>query len=136
MVSAEELAGLRPIGIFGQSIVGPVNREQYLPSVNGLHPELREKVARYLRSGAVVFAIMEYTNDVVGGGFSVPGGSGIASDGIYYWRQDTPNYVETYGLAIDAEAVELMEARDWLAPPLSAAQILDIDRRLFSLSNG
>ncbi|MEZ3183124.1 hypothetical protein KYY02_32030 [Streptomyces pimonensis] len=40
---------------------------------------------------------MGHTEDVVDQKFPVVGGSTLHSDGIYYWRRDTAEYVETYG---------------------------------------
>jgi hypothetical protein len=121
---------LKPIGVFGDSAFAPLARGHVEPLVDALDQDLRQGVASYLRSGAIVFALMEYTEDILGGRFGVSGGSGIATDGTYFWRQDAAAYVETYGVAIDAEAVALMRTRGWTAPLLSSDEVLAIDDSL------
>jgi hypothetical protein len=97
------------------------------------------RVAAYLRSGATVLAFMEWTRDIINDEFGVPGGSGIQSDGTFYWRRDTANYVERYRVALPTALIEHMEHRKWIAPVLASNQVLEIDEELerrFPASNG
>ncbi|MFV0460776.1 MAG: hypothetical protein ACK5MT_18630 [Actinomycetales bacterium] len=88
-------------------------------------------MAAYLRSGTLVLALMEYTTDVVGDAFGVPGGSGIQTDGTYYWRVDAAEYVEHYGVGLDEEFLAWMEHHAWRAPTVPPADLADIDAQLF-----
>ena len=46
---------------------------------------------------------MEQTDDVIDGRFTVAGGSAILTDGAYFWRLDTADYVEAYGVRLPEE---------------------------------
>lgn len=98
--------------------------------------DLRPKVASYLRGGSVVIALMEYTRDVLGGSFTVPGGSGVLTDGTYFWRRDAADYIEAYGIALDDVFVEHMEQAGWMVPELPHERFLEIDAYLYSLLSG
>jgi hypothetical protein len=111
---------LLPLGVFGRGWPSSEServRRELLPLVGKLSEDECPLIARYLRAGTVVFALMEWTTDVigafpepklekfrpgfhileaVGGRFDVAGGSGILTDGTYYWRTDTADYVEHY----------------------------------------
>ncbi len=74
---------------------------------------------------------MEATDDIVGGEFTVMGGSGTNSDGRYFWRRDTANYVEKYGVALPADFVEYaLEVGE--PPQLDPVQVKEIDDALMS----
>ncbi|MFE7538046.1 hypothetical protein ACFU67_27670 [Streptomyces rhizosphaericola] len=87
----------------------------------------------YLKAAPVIIALMGYTEDVVDGRFSVMGGSAIHSDGKYYWRRDTAEYVETYGSLLPAEFIRHGAAHGWTVPPLTDDEIADIDDFFMSL---
>ncbi|WP_155848951.1 hypothetical protein [Amycolatopsis vancoresmycina] len=118
-----------PLGVFGPGGDTPFGLEPGLlrPLVGRLDGDLRKQVARYLRNGTVVIALMEYTEDVLEGRFGVSGGSGVMTDGAYYWRCDAAQYVETYGIGLDQSIVDHMERAGWQAPPVSPATLLRID---------
>lgn len=125
--------GVRPLGVFG-----PRNRSEFaldreeLLARGALAESLREQVAAYLRSGTVVLALMEHTRDVIDGSFGTPGGSGILTDGTYYWRADAADYVEHHGVAVEEEALEWMERHAWQAPAVSPDELSRIDAELFA----
>lgn len=120
---------VKPLGVFGPGGDRPfeLSPEVLRPLVGELDAELRAKVAGYLRGGALVIALMEYTEDVLEGRFGVSGGSGVMTDGTYYWRCDAADYVETYGIGLDQSALDHMARAEWSAPPVSQADVLDID---------
>lgn len=126
------MIAVRPLGVFG-----PHNRAEFaldrelLLAQDRLDEPTRERVAGYLRSGTLVLALMEYTTDVIDGAFGVSGGSGIVTDGIYYWRFDAAWYVECYGIAIAGELLAWMEQHDWRAPEVAAHELAEIDAYLF-----
>ncbi|MEV6242410.1 hypothetical protein [Lentzea sp. NPDC051838] len=114
----------QPLGVFGRPRLSP---ELLRPLVGELSSDLRGRVAEYLRGGTLVIALMEYTEDVLEGRFGVSGGSGVMTDGTYYWRCDAAEYVETYGIHLDQAIIDHMEQTGWRAPQLSPAEVLEID---------
>jgi len=139
---SEALHPVKPLGIFG---VGADQWDferlrNHLAALVGLLPEEeRPLIAEYLRAGTVIFATMGYSHDILGGrpdrkiskrhpalrprpgrgAFDVPGGLGIDTDGTYYWRGDTANYVEHYGVALPEEFLAHGRALNWVTPRLS-----------------
>jgi hypothetical protein len=130
----EQLHVVAPLGIFGL-FIPQIELEQRRGELLALQGEIPENerplIARYLRDGATVFAIMEYTRDVVGKAFGVPGGSAILTDGTYYWRRDTADYVEHYGIGLPDDFLRHGRALAWSAPALSPEDVLSIDRYLY-----
>ncbi|MEZ5192623.1 MAG: hypothetical protein R2734_08950 [Nocardioides sp.] len=122
MVGAETRVGA--FNVAGEVLVGP-------PQHVSAGQSLREQVAAYLRSGTVVLALMEHTRDVIDGSFGTPGGSGLLTDGTYYWRADAADYVEHHGVAVEEEALEWMERHAWQAPAVSPDALSRIDAELF-----
>lgn len=120
---------VKPLGLFGPGGDHPfdLSPETLRPLVGELDSDLRKKVARYLRGGVLVIALMEYTEDVLDGRFGVAGGSGVMTDGSYYWRCDAADYVETYGIGLEQSILDHMERAQWSAPPVSQAEALDVD---------
>jgi hypothetical protein len=100
-----------PLGVF------ELLAHELEPLKGAVPPQLRPMVAHHLREGSVVLPVMEYTDDVVGGAFGVSGGSGVLSDGAYYWRRDGAEYVAQYGTDVGAAAVEHLRARPGPIPP-------------------
>lgn len=130
----EQLHVVAPLGIFGV-IASQREFEQLrddLLVLKGAIPENeRPWIARYLRAGAIVAAIMEYTRDVVGGAFGVSGGSAINTDGAYYWRVDAADYVEHYGVGLPDSFLCHGRALQWVAPAVSPEDVLLIDKYLY-----
>lgn len=75
----------------------------------------------------MALAIMEYTRDALEDAFGVSGGSAIMTDGVYYWRRDTAEYVETYGIDLPAEFLEHGCRLNWVPPSLTKKQVLMCD---------
>jgi hypothetical protein len=95
--------------------------------------EFRSKVIRYLGSGPMFLAWMQYTRDVIGDRFGVSGGSAIMSDDVYYWRLDAIDYVREYGIVVPDEALSHMESRGWMCPEIARVDYDRIYRRLASM---
>lgn len=76
-----------------------------------------QKIINYLDNATLVYPWMEYTEDLIGGKFGVPGGSGTMSDGVYYWRYEAVEYLKHYQIQIPPEAVQYFESKNWV--PLS-----------------
>ncbi len=109
------------------------HRSELLYAAGALPAEYRELLADYLRSGTVILAIMEHTRDVIDNEFGVPGGSGIRSDGAYYWRGDASEYVRRYGVYLPERFVEHCRDSYWVARSLAQAEIKEIDQYLSQL---
>lgn len=118
------------LGVF--STTKPLRKDDVERMVGKLPEGARSGMTTYLQRGAIVFAAMEYTVDVLNGSFGVSGGSSILTDGDYCWRADLANYVDTYGVELPNRLVELARSRRWEPPALSEADVLAIDRFLMS----
>jgi hypothetical protein len=92
-----------------------------------LDSDMRRITASYLRKGSVVLAIMEYTTDILDPKFGTSGGSGILTDGEYYWRGDAAHYVERYGVGLDQEFLWRIIELDGEPPRLTADEIIEVD---------
>ncbi|MCW3842000.1 hypothetical protein ONA70_18020 [Micromonospora yasonensis] len=79
---------------------------------------------------------MSYTEDLIDERFGVSGGSGILSDGTFYWRRDVAEYVREYGIDVGEAAVEHMRRLRWRMPDLPPDRIADIDEYLYGLASG
>ena len=132
-MGAEQVGYVAPLGIFG--VLAPQREFEQLRgdilALQGAIPEYeRPLIAGYLRAGAIVFAIMEYTRDVVDDAFGVSGGSAINTDGTFYWRLDTADYVERYGTGLPEEFMYHGRKLQWRAPAVSPEDVLSIDSYL------
>lgn len=119
-----------PLGLFGDSSDQAhfTDRADGLRAVSGQLPvHDRARVAEYLRTAPVIVALMGFTEDVVGTAFSVMGGSALHSDGTFYWRRDTAEYVETYGTGLPPAFMEHGARLAWRAPSLTDEEVLEID---------
>ena len=136
MVSDAEQEPLRvePLGVFASrhSVALGATPEELRGMVGGLDRDLRRSVASYLRRGALILAIMEYTRDVLDDKFGVSGGSAIVSDGTFYWREDAANYIEEYGIAVPDDVVSHMRDQGWVPPVLDEDTKLRIDQYLWN----
>lgn len=112
------LGALAPIDSSTPWAVERLDRSAPLPR------DLRTTIAAYLRSCPLCIPWMGYTDDEIGGTFSVAGGSAIASDGVYYWRLDAADYVEVYGVAVPEEAIAHFAASGWRPPRPDEAEYL------------
>lgn len=108
-------------------------RHDLVVSSGAVAPMARSLVAKYLRGGSVTFASMEHTVDVIAQSFGVPGGSGIRTDGFYYWRCDAADYVEAYGVGVPEDFLRHCEDRAWCAAQLDAAGFLRADAQIAAL---
>lgn len=133
--SPESVHAVRPAGVFG-TLAPQAKFEELREVIRALVGKLEEKnaaaILNYLCSGMTVLAIMEYTTDVLEGRFGVAGGSAILTDGTYYWRRDTKNYVENYSTALPSDFLDHMRKARWRIPPLTDLQVLEIDAYLAS----
>ncbi len=113
---------LRPLSVFAaEDLRSEPSAAQYMRSIAGkIELDDRDFLAAYLRSGQMVLAWMEQTTDVISGQFSVAGGSAILSDGKFFWRLDTADYVEAYGVQLPDEFIR--HARTETEQPRDAVQ--------------
>ncbi|WP_147463396.1 hypothetical protein [Cellulomonas triticagri] len=73
---------------------------------------------------------MGYTEDEIGGRFSVPAGAALSTDGVYFWRVDAARYVEEYGFAIPQAAIDHFVSVEWSPPSLDRATLIAIEREI------
>lgn len=120
---------LIPLGFFAvmSYTAEPDRATEVLRALQGQLDEDPRTVAAYLRSGEVILALMEQTMDLIGTSFTTAGGSGIVTDGTYFWRGDTADYVEHHRVGLPFEFLLHAAERDWQVPPLTAAQVRDAD---------
>ncbi|MEV0253787.1 hypothetical protein AB0H82_05840 [Streptomyces sp. NPDC050732] len=119
-----------PLGLFGDSSSQShfTGRADEIRELSGQLPvNERGRVAEYLRTAPVIIALMGFTEDVVGTEFSVMGGSALHSDGTFYWRRDTAEYVETYGTGLPSAFMEHGARLAWRVPSLTDEEVLEID---------
>ncbi len=136
MISQDDLQPLGLLAIAKLSAAPDRAVDALRPLIGGLDPEEAPKVAAYLRNGAVVLAIMEHTTDLIDSRFSVPGGSGIQTDGRYFWRADAADYVEHYRVRLPYEFCEYGRSRRWVGPKLSPGELAEADRLISDFYRG
>lgn len=130
------MTNVAPLGPFGRiaSQSAFAARADELRSLVGAIPEgKRGKIAGYLRSGTPVIALMGFSEDILGAGFSRSGGTAIMSDGRFFWRLDAADYVEHYGIGLPEEFIAHGTSRRWIAPVLSGGEVIEVDERLGEL---
>lgn len=97
---------LKVIGLFRE--LQPEARAD-LPSIqesrDHLDPEVADSIASYLKTGTIVCDSMEIAKDPFDSAISIPGGSGLQSDGVWVWRQDLFHYVSRYRVKLDSDFV-------------------------------
>ncbi|MDH6539430.1 hypothetical protein [Streptomyces sp. SPB4] len=76
----------------------------------------------YLDNGYEILSFMGSVKDVLGSGERVVGGDNILTDGEWVWRGDLWFYVLTYHLALPAEFLQQVRARQYLMPDVDNAQ--------------
>ena len=123
---------LRPLGVFAILHLSeqPERAHRVLSDLRGGLCESPKVVSTYLRSGSIVLAIMEQTSDLIGAKFSVAGGSAILTDGEYFWRADTAEYVEFYGVALPLEFELSRSEAGWQQRVLTTQEVIDADRQI------
>ncbi|MEU9350721.1 hypothetical protein AB0D65_06800 [Streptomyces griseoloalbus] len=125
-----------PLGLFG-SLSGQSHFSRNAEEIKALSGQIplneRPRAAEYLRAAPVIIALMGYTEDVVDQRFSVMGGSALHSDGTYYWRRDTAEYVETHGTSLPSAFMDHGATMEWRAPSLTEEEIMEIDDFFMSL---
>jgi hypothetical protein len=69
---------------------------------------------------------MEYPRDVVSDALGVSGGSAINTDGTFYWRLDSADYVERYGTGLPDEFMCHGRKLQWRTPAILPEDVLNI----------
>lgn len=129
----KEVSPLGILSLLESQTAYALRRDDMLSQVNGLDKSDRKLVATYLRKGSVVLAIMEYTTDILNAKFGTSGGSGILTDGKYFWRGDAADYVETYGISPGEDFILHVYEQEGEPTPLTNAEIIEVDDFLSSL---
>ena len=123
-----ELTPLVPLaGIPGRRWAAPpLSQDKY-------DPDTLERLIRYLESSPMILAWMGYTEDLIGGKFSIPGGSATMSDGKYFWRHEAGMYLRHYPIRVSDEAIAHFESRHWNPPEFTPAEIAELENTLISM---
>jgi hypothetical protein len=124
---------LKSIGVLSLPEAQPQfreRREALLESVGELNDQDRARCVQFLRGGTLVLAFMEQTRDVIAERFVVAGGSGIRSDGTYYWRQDAADYIEQHGIGVPDDFLRHCREQRWEARELTIAETNEVDGAL------
>ncbi len=126
-MSITELQPLGPFAILRLS-ERPEDARRWLSEARGGLELPAGLVSAYLRAGSVVLAIMEQTVDLVGAKFSVAGGSAIQTDGEFFWRMDTADYIDAYRVALPDEFLLQRLEAGWSQRVLTRQEMIDVDR--------
>ena len=81
----------------------------------------------------MILAWMGYTEDLIGGRFSIPGGSSTMSDGKYFWRYEAGMYLRHHSIRVSDEAITYFKSRHWDPPEFTSAEIAELERVLTSM---
>lgn len=130
MSGAEDLQPLGVLAIMGFAEAPDRAADALRPLMGAVSDDESSQIAAYLRDGSVVLAIMEQTHDVVGADFSVAGGSGIQTDGRFFWRVDAADYVERYKIRLPSEFIEHGYSLGWQRDALTAEGLRHADEFL------
>jgi len=125
---------LQPIGLLSAKVLTAGDTDGLLKGCTEALTNDRELLA-YLQGGTVVFAIMERTRDVIRDSFGTDGGSGVLTDGEYYWRGDAADYVGTYGVAPSEQFLRQVRSKRWPGP-LSPERLAVVDAELYERRKG
>ncbi len=125
---------LQPIGMLSAKVLTARDIDELLEGCKEALASDRE-LLRYLQGGTVGFAIMEQTRDVIRGSFGTDGGSGVLTDGEYYWRGDAADYVGTYGVAPSEQFMRQVRSKRW-PEPLSPERLAVVDAELHEPRRG
>ena len=96
-------------------------------------PDTLERLIRYLESSPIILAWMGYTEDLIGGKFSIPGGSATMSDGKDFWRYEAGMYLRHYPIRVPDEAITHFRSRHWDPPEFSPTEIAELEKVLISM---
>lgn len=111
---------IQPLGVLAPHPRALWNGNGLQSAIGKIPEDLREPIADYLENSPLFLAWMDETSDILGGRFHVLGGSGIYSDGNFYWRGDSADYIRVYGIEIPEHAIDAMMLHDWKPPKLDA----------------
>ena len=79
--------------------------------------ELRQKVAGYLDSGALLMG-GGATADVFDANVAIEEGEQVVTDGTWAWRREAAHYVREYGIGVGAELIEHVTRLNFTMPEL------------------
>ncbi len=118
MIPTDEL---QPLGIFaiGGLDQHPERGADLISPLVGLLATDPQLVASYLRGGYMVLPWMGASGDVLGDRFVVMGGVAIMTDGRFFWRYDTADYVEHYRVELPQSFIEHGDSLAWVPPKIT-----------------
>ncbi|MFE7792636.1 hypothetical protein [Streptomyces sp. NPDC057460] len=89
------------------------------------------RLVEYLRSGTTLAATASPVHDILSPGRELIDGLHLLTDGQWLWYSDLAHYVERYHVALDERFVQHAQAQNWTAPPLTHAELSEIEETLF-----
>ncbi|MFE4649771.1 hypothetical protein [Streptomyces sp. NPDC056707] len=89
------------------------------------------RLVEYLRSGTILAATASPVHDILSPGRELIDGLHLLTDGQWFWYSDLAHYVEQYHVALDERFVQHAQGRNWAAPPLTHAELRQIEETLF-----
>jgi hypothetical protein len=107
---------LRTVGFFREMEDASGDEPSLADAVGGLDPEIKERVAHYLRGGAVLLAYFNLSEDVLDDARLPIGPAEIRTDGEWVWPSDLAYYVERYGVGLPSEFVGHLAEKRWEPP--------------------
>ncbi|MGY5034892.1 hypothetical protein ACWC9U_29395 [Streptomyces sp. 900116325] len=94
-------------------------------------PTVSSASFEYLRSGTTVAATASPVHDILRPGREPNDGLHLLSDGQWFWYSDLALYVERYHVTLDERFVQHAQAQNCTAPPLTHAELSEIEEALF-----
>lgn len=88
------------------------------------------EILNYLDSGYEILSFMGSVKDALGSGEKILGGDNIFTDGEWVWRGDLWFYVVTYHLALPAEFLQQVRARQYRTPDIGTEERLAIHEQI------
>jgi hypothetical protein len=118
---------MKLVGFYREISQGESPYEEAIPQPgSGVGQYPARDVERYLLSGHPVLDVMELTTDVIGGQFSVPGGSSVLTDGSHAWRLDLAHYVSHYSIILPQEFIRFMREHEFTVPSVARDELIVI----------
>lgn len=117
---------LTPLGFFQELRHGHPDGGSIHESIEPeMPPDERQRVAEYLRGGAILAATSQREMDVIAPNLDA-GPVSVRTDGRYYWPEDLAYYVVTYGVAVPDD----LRAQAAAGPPrtLTHEELMDCVR--------
>lgn len=109
-------------------------REAVSPTANGPQGQ-EEKLLNYLWGNTVLAATASLVDDVLNPDAKAVAPLEIVTDGAWVWPRDLGYYVEKYHVNVPLPFVLHIELRNWVQPPLSPEELLQVETAFLDRSH-